>query len=590
MLRPSQPGWSLAIPGSTGTLERVAQSWRAWRAQARAVMQGMKPILHLVRFDTAAMKWPLVGWTALLLAEAVWFYIGPPSAPRAYYVSVIALPGIRALVTAILVAALVQRDAMAGPAAFWQARPISRIALLASRVTSALLWFVALPATLAFAVLSMLGLGAADALNGGWMVVQFQVAVVVSAMAAAAVTTSLLYFTLVMAGALTASVVIRTGVSNGIVRAWPTLKIPVVLDSWLTAWPFVMAAVFLAVVSHYLTLKVRRTWFILGLVAVAGSVVAGLQVGIGSAETPVIEGNQAASIGSSAFKLVADAATYHIEPPSPATVSGLPRLTFDFSWSGAGPGVTLSLGSIKALAEFPDGTRSEWSNGAVHSQRPDRGRSPSANAGSVTIASALGTPAVMADRGLLEFFSSSSSTTALLDVPEADFRKHHGETAKLSCGIQGWAYQVRIAASAPLREGARLAFDRGIATISRIRLNQDALAIDVRHVRADDPSDSTGLLGFPHRRLSVLRNRSRQQSLVLFPVASPAWSAMLFGPKAAQSRCFTEEFRQADASGSVFPIDAEWLAGAEFVRMELWPLGVVRLPIVIDNLVLVATR
>jgi len=551
----------------------------------------MKHILHLIRFDAAALKWPLLGWTALLVAEGMWFYAGPPSTGRAVmplvYVLVNAPIVIRALLTALLVAQLVQKDPMVGTSAFWQARPVSRGALLTSKVLSAFLWFVALPVAWTIGVLMLLGMAIGDAANAGWMVAEVQTLIVVVSMAAAAVSTNLVYFTLAMAGSLTASGLVGRAVGSAVMKTWPALKIPVLADAWYIVAPFIIAAVFLAVVHHYLTLKTRRTWQILWLVALGTSLVAGLLVPTLPAAPQMLQAGQKDAPGYSGFTLTADVASQRVDPPASGKAQGPAKLTFDLSSSGTTPNVYVSPAHVETEVEFADGTRTSWSGVPGSGPALDRDGRPTTRSAATVIASALKTPDLLVSDNVPSFlYPVSRSRTCILEMPEAEFRRHQGETVRIRSWILGWVCRIRVAAGTPLKEGNRLRIARGVASISRIRRDPAGLSMDVRYTYAPAASDASDWMSLPHWRQSVLRNSARRQSIVMGVSASEGPSVTLFGPRGATTNRDTEGYRQENPGSRSFSIDANWLDGAELVRVEAWQLGLLRGTLVIDSFVL----
>jgi len=548
----------------------------------------MKHILHLVRFDAAALKWPLLGWTALLAAEAAWFYVGPSSVGRGGTSASSLLASvpifIRGILTALLVVQLVQKDPMVGTTAFWQARPLSRGALLASKVISAVLWFVGLPAAITIGVLLLLGLALRDAAHAGWMVSQVQISIVVASMAAAAVTTSLLYFTLAMLGGIAAWGSIGSGIGSMLAKARPALRYAVGPNDRSVVIPLVIAALFITTVVSYLTLSVKRTWMVLGFVVLAGSLAAAFQVRTGPPSPQVLTADQEAAGGVSGLALTADVNSQYIEPASGDGRARLPRLTFAYSWSGVASDIDVRPYYIDTEVDFADGTRTGWSSTSVYAQARDRDRSPGTDGRATGIPFLSSTPHLMMAEDAAAFVFAKRMAVA--EMSELDLRRHQGETVKLRCWVKCMVLRIRVAGSILLKEGNRLVVDRGVAVIRGIRRDSKVLAIDVRTTIVNDPTAVLDRNDMPAFRFSVLWNRSREQSVALSPHAHTGPSAMLFGPRGAISSRYAEEFVQGDAVKQKFPIDADWLADAEFVQVDARPLGLIQREIKIDSFVL----
>lgn len=168
-------------------------------------------IRHLVGYDVRAVRIPLLVWALVLATQAALLLIGPaglgvslvslgPSrgAGLGYGVLVV-----RLALTAILVALVVERDPLVGTTAFWRTRPIPRRRLLASKVVTILLLVVLVPGVVTFAVLVALGVPLPAAARGALSVGLEQAVVATFALAAAALTANLAHFVIAAFAGLT---------------------------------------------------------------------------------------------------------------------------------------------------------------------------------------------------------------------------------------------------------------------------------------------------------------------------------------------------------------------------------------------------
>ena len=159
----------------------------------------LKQIRHLVGYDVRALRPPLMIWGLILAVQAALLVAGPArlgidmrlTGSVGYDYGVLM---IRLALTAVLVALVVQRDALVGTTAFWRTRPIPRQGLLASKATTVLLLVVAAPWLVTFIVLLALGLPLPAAVRGAFAVAVEQAFVATLALGLAALTANLAHF------------------------------------------------------------------------------------------------------------------------------------------------------------------------------------------------------------------------------------------------------------------------------------------------------------------------------------------------------------------------------------------------------------
>ena len=167
----------------------------------------MSAISHLVWHDIRALRLPLIAWLILLLAQAAVMAVGPaildPESPRGVIQSLAGfLAGARLAFTILLTVLFIQRDSPVGTTAFWMTRPIQPSAMAASKLISALLLLVALPAVVGWSLFTALGLPHGDVLDGVWQFAVEQIMVVGLSTMGAAITATLPQFAVVAVAAV----------------------------------------------------------------------------------------------------------------------------------------------------------------------------------------------------------------------------------------------------------------------------------------------------------------------------------------------------------------------------------------------------
>lgn len=158
----------------------------------------MNLVRHIVAKDTRRLAASLALWLGLLAAGALWMrwatWSGAADAAEAQawiksterYARLFGAVTLVALVG--LVGALVHEDRVAGSAAFWQTRPISRGRLLAAKTLGAALLFVVLPLVVLVPVWAACGAGGAELARLAGATLAMHGGIVLGALALAALT------------------------------------------------------------------------------------------------------------------------------------------------------------------------------------------------------------------------------------------------------------------------------------------------------------------------------------------------------------------------------------------------------------------
>ena len=225
-------------------------------------------IRHLVWHDARALRMPLLVWAGILALQIAAVAVGPVLVgPIAKETDINAGQGaivMRLAMTVILTALILQRDTAVGTTAFWLTRPISRVAMWASKLASITGWCLLLPSVLAWGLFVVLGLSAGSAWQAASQLLFEQVLLVAYAIIAASVTATLAHFVVTgLAGFAAAYVLTLTA------RAWRD-ALPYITLPWpnaiLQAWSLAVVGGALAVSAHqYLTRRRARTWLLAGM-------------------------------------------------------------------------------------------------------------------------------------------------------------------------------------------------------------------------------------------------------------------------------------------------------------------------------------
>ena len=128
----------------------------------------LRTIRHQIWTDTRGLSLYLTAWIVVLAIQIGVIATGPadaPVVPQRFTLDVAAMV-MRALVTVVLTVLVIQRDSAIGTTAFWRTRPITSVAMWASKAAWIVLWVVLLPAAVIGAVWLAIGLGPSGALDG----------------------------------------------------------------------------------------------------------------------------------------------------------------------------------------------------------------------------------------------------------------------------------------------------------------------------------------------------------------------------------------------------------------------------------------
>jgi len=548
----------------------------------------MKHVLHLVRFDARALRAPLVLWVLILLAEAVQFYLGPlqsgPSTELGRTASQYGFGVLRIAFTCIFTAMLVHKDPTVGTTPFWKARPVNGAVLLVSKVLSGVLWFVLLPAGVTAGVLVVLGMGMGDALLGGWVTTQMQIAVFIAALAVSSITANLLHFAIGALGALALVSLAGGACGPWLKSTWPAFKIPITSEMW--SWMLPAGLVILAVVTayQYLTLRIWRTASALAAVTVVGSLLASLMT-ITYVNTTWRDSRKvsAGDIAPSALTISADTATQLLEDSSILEKPRGTRVTMRYSVTDIGPDIIIEPFSIDSEIEFPDGSRFTWSGGGTYPRGLEQVKRTANDQPYRAIAAALGTRVF-----------SVRSAAARVDricvalIPQDKFVHFKGQVVRVRSTVLSRAYRFTFGGAVPFKTGSVLWMRPGmVEAIERITTTDPLITVDLRRTVVRVPA----FYGPYYGSDPYLRNPIRREAVYgMYGFRGRAFWSIAPAFSGIGSERFQVTYQQSSRPIEGVRVDAAWLADAEWARVDTQFLGIIARPLKIDSFVLGETQ
>ncbi|MCX6537769.1 MAG: hypothetical protein NT151_02355 [Acidobacteria bacterium] len=437
----------------------------------------MRRVLHLAWFDALALRVPLAVWGVLLLVDGTIFYLGPIDnigLPEIGRLSVtFGLAAVRWVATVVIVAMLVHADPTVGTTTFWRTRPISRLALLASKLISALLWLVVLPGVVATVVLYLLGLELGAASIGGSNASYEQAVIALMALGLAIVTRDMVQF--------------------------------------------IVAAV----------------------------------VGIGK-------------------------------------MTLVRQVSFEVVTSGEPEAMWFRPVEVRSDLEFQDHSVATWARRWPGAQSPPSSARRPLTADDQpykSIRQALGNPELVVP----STFKWTPYRLAVLEIPDAQFQRYRGQSARVNATVTMLAYRYSAGAAAPLKAGSRISISqRGVASIESVSRTPSGITVVMRQTYLEDFS---GYRYTNDRQDFILRNATSRVALfgTLSGFRSAAY-AMYFGMSHATTQVHQLFFSARDIPAGAAGMDDEWLKNAELVRMDTKVLGTVTRPLRIENFVLGAAQ
>ena len=540
---------------------------------------------HLIRFDFRAQRLLLAAWAGALLIQALVFAIGSSAVDygQPAFSWDMALVFVRGGLMMAVVSYVVQSDPVVGTHAFWMTRPIPRMTMLASKVLPLVGWLVLLPAVVAFATLSLLGLRAADSLVGAWTLAFEQGFTLAAIVMAAVVTANLAQ--LVVAGIAGFMVValLNALVLPAVTVTWPALGDelggwqPAVYGAWVCVGALIVA------VHQYRTLRAWRSLALICLTMTA----AGLATQYWGPRDPLPNGTSLAGDTSWVARATIEASDLKSTRMSWVTRSaGGPDTGLRRIWLETRP-----AGVPDDVALWPVAARSEWT---VPGRAPVRWQgwlaprvSRDQVRGGMPNASAFG--ALAGDRPLGDPIGSLFMSV-VADVSAAEYLQGVSSPPGLAVDLTSDAYRYRIAGRLPLVSGSTMSAAGRSVVVTGVRAWDWKVEVLLKETLLDEsalPRETSN----PIKPVWVFRNTTvKEAAFGGWTPWHPQKLTMGFASTSLVSRqvrveglindpALTKwEKQAAPVFASSLPVD-QWVKGAELLLLVPEKIGIVTLPL-----------
>jgi hypothetical protein len=550
----------------------------------------MRRILHLAWFDMLALRVPLAAWGTLLLVEGALFYFGPfdnTGLPEFGRFSVsFGFVMVRWVATVVIIALLVHADPTVGTTSFWRSRPISRPVLMASKLLSAFLMCVALPAVVAMVVLLLLGVDPWQAVVGGSATCYEQVLIVLIVVALASVTGDLVQLTVAAVIGLGVWLAMEQVLLPGAFSIWPTLEKTLAYGPRLPLPAVVVGLGALVTIHQYLTLRMWRSAAVLVFAIALASMAP--RLGIATPRTslswPAVVAASLISPSDVALSVVAGS-QFEQRPSRTINdkITSVRQLSFQLTTSGEPAAIWLKPVEITSSLEFPDHSIGRWSSRwpsvvlrlespppATVADQPYRG-----------IRQALGNPELV----ISPYLRQARTGLSVFEIPESQWQQYQGQPVRLDATVTMLAHRFRAMAAAPLKAGVRMSLpDGGVVAVQSARRTLSGITVVLRETGAQ----STRWVGLTATgRYFVLRNATKGLALL---GSSSGYRSSAYSMPFGGSRAFSTSWELFFAvlgtpAGGQGMVD-EWMKNAELVRVDMDTVGTVVRPLRIDNLVM----
>jgi hypothetical protein len=529
----------------------------------------MRLIPHLAWHDLRSQRVPLLVWAGILALLPAAILVGPALLLHMPRTPVLLL--LRLLSTGFLAALIVQRDSLVGTTAFWLTRPITRVALFASKLVSLAAVLVVVPWAVTLIAWWSTGALVSDAVRAGTAVAVEQGVVTLLAAMAACITSSLTH--LVVAAVASFALVSAAGgvVVPAILRFWPFMT---PYGRWQPDVFIVTIFVLgLPIIGYQYIKRRERRSAAMVMVALLTAIAAGLAWPAEPLIRPSGPVDQAV-VNPEGVVVSLDPETL-IEQYRPEEVGGVvvPRtqLSAVITADGQSDAVLLMATAIDSRLTYSDQTVSDRMTvpiGPVLVPRSSN-RKSLAQLPHLARQAALGPSAVL---GSPAAAVTPFGRVAVATLPADLADRYRGEPAILDAALTFRAHQYRMRGVIPARPGARFAFPDSAVEITSVSLSPVGAAIGFREAEIRSPlSEPTA---FPQY---CLRNTPRHEAFLL--EAGRTTTVPLTFSRMVTVTTGTWQVRSSSYAFADSRIDAAWLAGAELVRLELEDLGTFTRPL-----------
>jgi hypothetical protein len=552
----------------------------------------MRHVRHLVWFDVLALRVPLAVWAVFLLVEGTLFYFGPmetASLPDVGLVSAtLGLAIARMVATVVIIALLVHTDPTVGTTAFWRSRPISRLALLTSKLISALLWLVVLPGIVTAMVLLLLGMDLAAASEGGSIVSCDQTVFAFTALALAIVTKDLVQFIVAAAIGIGILLVFNEPLLPAALSMWPALANALTYLPRVAVATVVISLVGVVAAYQYLTLRIWHSIAMLACAIIIASLAPRLGARVSGRASIWPEQAPTGLIGPSDVVLSVVPGTQLDRQTSRGVndkLTLLHELSFEVVTSGEPDAVRFAPVEIRSDLECQDHSVGTWTRRYPSFSSPTSGtrtRVTVVDQPYRSIQQALGNPEFVITQSL----TRTARRLAVIETTDEQFLRWRGQSARLDAIVTGLAYRYMEAAATPLKAGSRMRIpNTGVVSVESASRTATGIVVVLRETSLEHYS---GLWDLGVGRSFVLRNASRR--LVLYGAWAPRSRFASYTRGFAASNVvstFSElSFSVPDAAAGGPLVDDEWMKSAELVRVDSKLLGTVTRPLRIEKFVI----
>jgi hypothetical protein len=475
------------------------------------------------------------------------------------------------LSTGFLAALIIQRDSLVGTTAFWLTRPVTRVALIASKFVSLATVLVVVPWVVTLIAWWPTGAPVSDAVRAANAVAVEQGVVTLLGAMAACITSSLTHFVVAAVAGFA-----LVGAAGGVV-------VPAILRFWPFMTPYgrwqpdvFIVTIFvlgLPIIGYQYIKRRERRSAAMVMVALLTAIAAGLAWPAEPLIRPSGPVDQAV-VNPEGVVVSLDPETL-IEQYRPEEVGGVvvPRtqLSAVIIADGQSDAVLLMATAIDSRLTYSDQTVSDRMTAAIGQVLVPRSSSRKNLVQPFQLArqAALGPSAVLASPAAAAI---PYGRIAIATVPADLADRHMGEPAILDATVTFRAHQYRVRGVIPARPGARFAFPGSAVEITSVSLVPAGAAVGFREAEIRSPLLEP--TAFPQY---CLRNTSRHEAFLLEAVRTTTMPLTLSGMVTVRTGTWQVRVNGNASAGS--RIDAAWLAGAELVRLELEDLGTFTRPL-----------
>lgn len=493
----------------------------------------MSQVLHILRKDLRRLRWPLIVWGVILIAQVVLSGVGAAAAGTPFAAAIVLrelsvmLAALQTLMLALLVARLVHDEPLVGLNAFWLTRPYSSRALFSAKLLFVAVVLVLAPLVADLATMSMFHAGPGAQLYAAPTFAASHLTWALGLWVVAALTPSLAAFVLTLIGVvvgLVVTVLLLISVTFALGLAETSFDGPMIPDPTpgIISLVVFIAATLVVIVYQYR----RRRWPVAAALATAGLVAAGVVPAYWP--WPFL---QAVPPDPGQWARDAQATQVTIDPRFSLDVSRdifepgyAPRRRIHTLVQLAGmPAQFATQGMrVSGMLTLPDGT-------ILRTSQAESFSVPGGATGGIVLTTRR-TPAHAAMGGidiLNDVEERFAQRQVLLSMSEEEYARLKGQTGRFDATIEFRLFQTRVRGTLPLNSGA--ASDDGQSRVELVRAQpiEGGYRLVVRYWQVLPLTASRSVPRFEF----FLRNRRERSAVALGRETS--WSGSFAGASRA---------------------------------------------------------